>query len=134
MHVAPQLKPIYDRLTGICAELEGLALTNRWTLRETDLWKCSSSLREVDKLRIDGKFVDLDGANLSGQYVRLMLTVSTQLDIDYLTKVLVHLLRRCRGVIYRLLSSSVPVSEELMPIVTILILFLPVHELTRVIL
>ncbi|KAI0285953.1 hypothetical protein BGY98DRAFT_1087069 [Russula aff. rugulosa BPL654] len=85
-HVAPPLKPIYDRLTSIRAELEGLALTHRWTLQE------------VDKMRIDGKFVDSEGAQPSGQYV------------------LLYLLRRCYGVIYRLLSSSEPVSEELMPI------------------
>jgi len=58
--------------------------------------------------------------------------VSTHLDIDYLAKVLLYLIRRCYGVIYRLLSSSEPVSEELMPIVTVLILFRPVHELTQV--
>src|SRR5712671_4276939 len=44
---------------------------------------------------------------------------STHLDVDYLMKVLLYLLRRCYGVIYRLLSSSEPVSEELMPIVTV---------------
>jgi len=97
-HVAPPLKPIYDRLTGIRAELEDLVLTHRWTSRETDLWDYSLSLQEVDKMRIDGKFVDSEGAQPSGQYA------------------LLYLLRRCYGVIYRLLSSSEPVSEELMPI------------------
>ncbi|KAF8260682.1 hypothetical protein EI94DRAFT_1780424 [Lactarius quietus] len=97
-NVAPPLKPIHDRLTEIRAELEGLALTHRWTLRETDLWNYSLSLQEVDKMRIDGKFVDSEGNQPAGQYV------------------LLYLLRRCYGVIYRLLSSSEPVSEELMPI------------------
>ncbi|KAI0299145.1 hypothetical protein BC826DRAFT_1090537 [Russula brevipes] len=97
-NVAPPLKPIHDRLTGIRAELEGLAMTHRWTLRETDLWNYSLSLQEVDKMRIDGKFVDSEGNQPAGQYV------------------LLYLLRRCYGVIYRLLSSSEPVSEELMPI------------------
>lgn len=32
-------------------------------------------------------------------------------------EILLYLLRRCYGLIYRLLSSSEPVSEELMPIV-----------------
>jgi len=73
-HVAPPLKPIYDRLIGLRAELEGLALTHRWTLRETDLWNYSLSLQEVDEMRIDGKFVDSDGAQPPGQYVRLMFT------------------------------------------------------------
>jgi Protein of unknown function (DUF2408) len=117
-NVAPPLKPIHDRLTGLRAELEGLALTHRWTLRETDLWNYSLSLQEVDKMRIDGKFVDSEGNQPAGQYVCLKLHGSTYSDIDYFPKVLLYLLRRCYGVIYRLLSSSEPVSEELMPIVS----------------
>jgi hypothetical protein len=70
-NVAPPLKPIHDRLMGIRAELEGLALTHRWTLRETDLWNYSLSLQEVDKMRIDGKFVDSEGNRPAGQYVCL---------------------------------------------------------------
>lgn len=73
-HVAPPLKPIHDRLTGLRAELERLALTHRWTLRETDLWNYSLSLQEVDKMRIDGKFVDSEGNQPAGQYVCLILT------------------------------------------------------------
>jgi len=97
-HVAMSLKPIYDRLSGLRSELENLVLTHRWSLRETDLWNYSLSLQEIDKMRIDGKFVDSEGNRPSGQYV------------------LLYLLRRCYGLIYRLLSSSEPVSEELMPI------------------
>ncbi|PCH44285.1 hypothetical protein WOLCODRAFT_138918 [Wolfiporia cocos MD-104 SS10] len=97
-HVASSLKPIYDRLSEIRQELEQLVLTHRWSLRETDLWNYSLSLQEIDKMRVDGKFVDSDGNRPSGQYV------------------LLYLLRRCYGLIYRLLSSSEPVSEELMPI------------------
>jgi hypothetical protein len=73
-NVAPPLKPIHDRLTELRAELEGLALTHRWTLRETDLWNYSLSLQEVDKMRIDGKFVDSEGNQPAGQYVRLAST------------------------------------------------------------
>ncbi|KAF8582750.1 hypothetical protein K439DRAFT_1647471 [Ramaria rubella] len=97
-NVASSLKPIYDRLSEIRAELENLVLTHRWSLRETDLWNYSLSLREIDKMRVDGKFVDAEGNRPTGQYV------------------LLYLLRRCYGLIYRLLSSSEPVSEELMPI------------------
>jgi NTP pyrophosphatase (non-canonical NTP hydrolase) len=71
-HVASSLKPIYDRLKDIRAELEGLALTHRWSLRETDLWNYSLSLQEVDKMRIEGKFVDSEGDQPSGQYVRFL--------------------------------------------------------------
>ncbi|KAF5316460.1 hypothetical protein D9619_006345 [Psilocybe cf. subviscida] len=97
-NVASSLKPIYDRLSEIRAELESLVMTHRWSLRETDLWNYSLSLQEIDKMRVDGKFVDSEGNRPSGQYV------------------LLYLLRRCYGLIYRLLSSSEPVSEELMPI------------------
>ncbi|KZT27730.1 hypothetical protein NEOLEDRAFT_1130191 [Neolentinus lepideus HHB14362 ss-1] len=97
-NVASSLRPIHDRLTQIRAELESLVLTHRWSLRETDLWNYSLSLQEIDKMRIDGKFVDSEGNRPEGQYV------------------LLYLLRRCYGLIYRLLLSSEPVSEELMPI------------------
>ncbi|EMD38951.1 hypothetical protein CERSUDRAFT_81747 [Gelatoporia subvermispora B] len=97
-NVASSLKPIYDRLSEIRKELESLVLTHRWSLRETDLWNYSLSLQEIDKMRVDGKFVDSEGNRPAGQYV------------------LLYLLRRCYGLIYRLLSSSEPVSEELMPI------------------
>ncbi|KAH7881786.1 hypothetical protein F5I97DRAFT_1939775 [Phlebopus sp. FC_14] len=97
-HVASSLKPIHDRLNDLRAELENLVLTHRWSLRETDLYNYSLSLQEIDKMRIDGKFVDAEGNRPPGQYV------------------LLYLLRRCYGLIYRLLSSSEPVSEELMPI------------------
>ncbi|KAF9490155.1 hypothetical protein BDN71DRAFT_1593030 [Pleurotus eryngii] len=97
-NVPSSLKPIHDRLSDIRTELESLVLTHRWTLRETDLWNYSLSLQEIDKMRVEGKFVDSEGNRPSGQYV------------------LLYILRRCYGLIYRLLSSSEPVSEELMPI------------------
>ncbi|KAG2367958.1 hypothetical protein BDR07DRAFT_1392102 [Suillus spraguei] len=97
-NVASSLKPIHDRLNELRAELENLVLTHRWSLRETDLYNYSMSLQEIDKMRIDGKFVDTEGNRPPGQYV------------------LLYLLRRCYGLIYRLLSSSEPVSEELIPI------------------
>lgn len=69
-NVASSLKPIYDRLTEIRGELESFVLTHRWSLRETDLWNYSLSLQEIDKMRIDGKFVDSEGNRPQGQYVR----------------------------------------------------------------
>jgi hypothetical protein len=68
-HVASSLKPIHDRLSEIRADLENLVLTHRWSLRETDLWNYSLSLQEIDKMRIDGKFVDSEGVRPEGQYV-----------------------------------------------------------------
>lgn len=68
-NVGSSLKPIYDRLNEIRAELESLVMTHRWSLRETDLWNYSLSLQEIDRMRVDGKFVDSDGNMPSGQYV-----------------------------------------------------------------
>lgn len=68
-NVASSLKPIHDRLSQLRAELENLVLTHRWSLRETDLYNYSLSLQEIDKMRIDGKFVDADGNRPPGQYV-----------------------------------------------------------------
>jgi hypothetical protein len=71
-HVADSLKPIFDRLTEIRRELEGFALTHRWSLRETDLWNYTLSLQEIDKMRVDGKFVDLEKNVPQGQYVSIL--------------------------------------------------------------
>ena len=68
-NMAEQLQPIFDRLTQIRAELESLVLTHRWALRETDLWNYSLSLQEIDRMRVDGKFVDSEGKRPGGQYV-----------------------------------------------------------------
>jgi Protein of unknown function (DUF2408) len=70
-NVSTFLKPIYDRLSDIRKELESLALTHRWSLRETDLWNYTLSLQEIDKMRVDGKFKDLDNNAPPGQYVSL---------------------------------------------------------------
>jgi hypothetical protein len=71
-NVGSALKPIYDRLTEMRAELESLVMTHRWSLRETDLWNYSLSLQEIDRMRIDGKFVDAEGNKPRGQYVRAL--------------------------------------------------------------
>ncbi|WVQ85227.1 hypothetical protein IAT38_007392 [Cryptococcus sp. DSM 104549] len=96
--VGPSLKPVYERLAEMKNALDHMTLTHRWTLRETDLYNYSLSLREIDLMRVDGKFVDADGNKAEGQYA------------------LMFLLRRCYGLIYRLMSESEPISEELMPI------------------
>lgn len=67
--VAIPLKPIYDRLSEMRAQLERLLLTHRWTLRETDLYNFQVSLTEIDKMRVNGKFVDAEGKKPEGQLV-----------------------------------------------------------------
>jgi hypothetical protein len=79
--VATSLKPIYDRLSSIRAELESLVLTHRWSLRETDLWNYSLSLQEVDKMRVDGGFLDSEGNKPEGQYVSWTIEVHCNVAI-----------------------------------------------------
>ena len=52
-------------------------MTHRWSLRETDLWNYSLSLQEIDKMRVDGKFVDSEGNRPSGQYVSFVFLFET---------------------------------------------------------
>jgi len=83
VHLAnTSLKPIYDRLNSLRAELEHLALTRRWSLRETDLWNYSLSLQEIDKMRVDGKFVDGEGNRVDGQYVSFFLILKLRYNAD----------------------------------------------------
>ncbi|CAJ0843635.1 16357_t:CDS:2 [Entrophospora sp. SA101] len=96
--VAGTLKHIYDRLIELKSQLENLVLTHRWTLRETDLWMYQIQLTEIDNMRKDGKFYDKDGNVPEGQTV------------------LLYLLHKCYRLIYKLLSSSEPIAEPLMPI------------------
>ncbi|KAK7206238.1 hypothetical protein BZA70DRAFT_128058 [Myxozyma melibiosi] len=96
--VADSLRPIYDQLVEMKNQLEGMMLTHRWTLRETDLYNYQQKLQAIDDMRVNGSFLDEDGTAPEGQAV------------------LLYLLRRCYALIYRLLVSSEPVSEALMPI------------------
>jgi hypothetical protein len=75
------------------------------------------SLREIDQMRVEGKFVDADGHKAEGQYVSVKTAGGHEALTDL--KALLFLLRRCFGLIYRLMSESEPISEELMPIVSI---------------
>lgn len=96
--VSPTLQPIYDRLLETKQQLEHLEQRHRWTLRETDLWTYHLTLKDIDRMRVDGKFLDNEGRQPEGQLV------------------LLYLLRRSYGLINKLISSSEPLSEELMPI------------------
>ena len=68
--VAPELKPIYEKLSVLKGELEKLTLTHRWTLREPDLYHFQNDLNKIDKMRSpSGKFVVGDKVP-EGQAVR----------------------------------------------------------------
>ena len=97
-NVCPSLRPIYDRLADLRSQLERMTLTHRWTFRETDLYYYQRQLAEIDNTRgPSGKFEDDDGNIEEGQTV------------------LLYMLRRCYGLLYQLLNSSVPVSEGTSP-------------------
>ncbi|OLL26812.1 UPF0662 protein [Neolecta irregularis DAH-3] len=96
--VAGVLKPIYDRLAELKSSLETLMLTHRWTLRETDLYNFKTQLKDLDQMRVNGKFASPNGDVPEGQTV------------------LLYMLRRCYALLYQLLAASEPVSEALMPV------------------
>ncbi|KAK9356969.1 hypothetical protein V1505DRAFT_360588 [Lipomyces doorenjongii] len=96
--VAPSLHPIYEQLTEMKNQLDNLMITHKWTLRETDLYNYQQKLAAIDDMRVNGVFVDDNGDTPEGQAI------------------LLYLLRRCYALIYRLLVSSEPVSEALIPI------------------
>jgi len=80
--VPKPLQDVFKRLQVIKTELERLVLTQRWTLRETDLWQYEMQLSEISALRKDGKFVDREGVVEEGQ-VRISLPLSRPLSLTY---------------------------------------------------
>ncbi|KAG9325171.1 hypothetical protein KVV02_002025 [Mortierella alpina] len=96
--VPKALQDVFQRLQSIKMDLERLVLTQRWTLRETDLWQYQMRLNEISTLRKNGKFVDREGNVEEGQAL------------------LNFMLHKCYRLIYVLLSASEPIAEALMPI------------------
>ncbi|KAJ2376410.1 hypothetical protein IW150_002003 [Coemansia sp. RSA 2607] len=94
------MMPIYERLTDVRIQLEKLLLTSRWTLRETDLWSYQVQLQEIDAMRHNGQFKDTSGEPAPQQ---------AQAALNFL-------LHKCYNLVYKLLSSSEPVAETLMPV------------------
>ncbi|KAI8977133.1 hypothetical protein BDF20DRAFT_913502 [Mycotypha africana] len=100
-NVAEPLVPIVERLKQIRSQLDKLALTHRWTLRETDLYAYLLQLQEIEKLRKDGSFRDSQAADNS---------------IPEGQAVINFLLRGCYRLMAKMLSENVPVAEALMPV------------------
>ena len=104
-------------------------MTHRWTLKETDLYNYTVALADIDRMRKDGRWGEVEEkdeegekkSKVAGQYVSGKRSSGTFFDIrraDLVSQVLLYVLRRCYGLIYKLLSSGEPVSEELMPVVS----------------
>ncbi|PVV03220.1 hypothetical protein BB560_002307 [Smittium megazygosporum] len=98
--VSDAMKPLYERLLDVKRQLEKLYITRRWALRETDLWSFQVQLQEIDSLRRNGQFVNELGEPLPTQ---------TQSVLNYL-------LHKCYSILYKLLCSSEPIAESLVPI------------------
>ncbi|KAJ2521872.1 hypothetical protein H4217_001122 [Coemansia sp. RSA 1939] len=99
--VPKDMMPVYDRLMEIRLQLEKLLLTSRWTLRETDLWSYQVQLQDIDALRKNGQFKDSSTGEPAPQQAQAALN---------------FLLHKCYNLLYKLLSSSEPVAETLMPV------------------
>lgn len=92
----PSVRPIYKELVELKNSLEGLLITHRWTLRETDLFAYQKKLQNFDNI-LKEKAKESDG-EVHGH------------------SILLYLLRRCYAIIYKLLESSEAISEALQPI------------------
>lgn len=97
-YIPEGLMPTYNELVGMKAKLESLLITHRWTLRETDLYTYQRNLQTIDALCKSGQFNDLTKDSPKAQ------------------SIILYLLRRCYAILYKLLESSEPVSESLIPI------------------
>lgn len=98
------LKAIYNQLVELKGTLENLLVTHRWTLRETDLYFYQKKLLEFDNMRHNGSFwTNIDDKDSQEKPPKGQI-------------VLLYLIRRCYGIIYKLLEYSEPVSEALTPI------------------
>lgn len=94
--IPKQVSHLYDELIEMKSRLENLLITHRWTLRETDLYTFQNKLDSIDAERQGPDFVAVAGAKTSA--------------------IILYLLRRCYAILYKLLESSQPVSEALIPI------------------
>ncbi|KAI9480642.1 MAG: hypothetical protein EXX96DRAFT_563599 [Benjaminiella poitrasii] len=98
-NISESLVPIVERLKKIRTQLDRLALTHKWTLRETDLYAYHLQLQDIEKLRTNGHFKD-----------------QTLDSIPEGQAVVNFLLRGCYRIMTKMLSENVPVAEALMPI------------------
>ena len=92
------LRPIYEDLIEIKAELEHIALYCNWSIKGDDLVPLQRRLGEIDNLRKDGIFLAEDGSIPEGQGI------------------LHFLMHKCYRIIYKLQSNMDPVHESLMPL------------------
>jgi hypothetical protein len=121
---SPALQTLRERLVEIKNHLERLALTQKWTMRQTDLFTYQHQLHDIVKLRYAGpKHHEEDNGALTEQQPLYDLDqekVGKFLDAEGNAPpgqtVVNFLLHKCYRMILELLNESVPVSEALTPI------------------
>lgn len=94
-NIPKEVEHLYDELIDMKSRLESLLITHRWTLRETDLYAYQNKLDAIDAERQSPVF-----AKAGSKAAAIIL----------------YLLRRCYAILYKLLESSQPVSEALIPL------------------
>ncbi|KAG5361741.1 UPF0662 protein [Yarrowia sp. C11] len=124
--VDPSLLPVYSELLHLKTTLEGLTITHRWTMRETDLYGYQKKLQAIDERRVGGLFVpEKDNCNTCdvAEGVKSLSVEDKKEDKEEESptklagqSILLYLLRRCYSLIYKLLESSEPISEALTPL------------------
>jgi len=84
--LADGFKDQFDNLIIIRNQLEKLALTQAWSLRETDLYSYQRKLDRADESRVDGQFVDAHGHPAELYEQRVSLQISRAQGIDHRTR------------------------------------------------
>jgi len=79
-------KPTYEKLCDIRNQLEKLALTQAWSLRETDLFSFQRELDRIDEARVNRKFVDEQG-NVANLFCQRVYAPFYPNHVPWLTKV-----------------------------------------------
>ncbi|KAI8334756.1 hypothetical protein BC941DRAFT_454333 [Chlamydoabsidia padenii] len=120
---SPALQTLRERLVEIKNHLERLALTQKWTMRQTDLFTYQHQLHDIVKLRYTGQKHSDDDDDTNTD------PMADEVDQDKIGKfldaegdappgqtVVNFLLHKCYRMIMELLNDSVPVGEALTPI------------------
>ncbi|KAI8064722.1 hypothetical protein BC940DRAFT_305178 [Gongronella butleri] len=115
---SPYLQGIRDRLVEIKCQLERLQLTQKWTMRQTDLYSYQHQLHDIVKLRYSGPEDEGDGKHACAEIdtEKLGKFVDEQGNVPQGQTCINFLLHKCYRMILMLLIDSVPVSEALTPV------------------
>lgn len=125
---SPSLQSLRERLVEIKSQLERLELTQKWTMRQTDLFTYQHQLHDIVKLRYTGENQNM---NQNQEIIddEKIQEKDKNIDENKLGKFLdqsgnapegqtvIHfLLHKCYRMILILLNESVPVAESLTPV------------------